>query len=593
MKGKAIFTTNFLLNGIFVIALFILVFTSSVTYKHTVVINESTELLVHSYQIQIQLERLESFVKEAETGQRGYIITKDPNFLQPYNSAREEIKNPVFTLKYLTSQNPQQQQNLDSLLRLVNLRFALLAASLDIISDEHSDKKMLDENMTKGKNVMDYMRIQINMMVDLEVANFNKHQKKYNREISITPVFTLILFIFTMIFLIISYLKIQKDLIIQRKTNEKLLISIESIKHAEIIGEFGISQWDMKTGEVSFSDNLYALLGCEPQSFEPTVDNYLKFVHPDDRHIVSDGREKIMENNANPLEYRIIRKDGELRHFKSMGKIITDTERSKLHVGIDRDITQQHLSELALVERNRELENIVNELDSFNRVASHDLQEPLRKIQTFISRLSDKELAKISDTSREYIAKIKTSANTMRMLIDDLLLFSRANKIEKVFEQTDFNILIENVRQELSQTIEEKNAVLTVAHLPNLNVIAFQIQQLFVNLIGNSLKYCKPDIYPEINIDCELIQSNDYPILNTDAQKRYYKISVTDNGLGFEQKYAETIFTLFQRLHNKSEYPGTGIGLSICKKIVENHNGFIIAEGKPGMGSTFTVFLPE
>jgi light-regulated signal transduction histidine kinase (bacteriophytochrome) len=179
------------------------------------------------------------------------------------------------------------------------------------------------------------------------------------------------------------------------------------------------------------------------------------------------------------------------------------------------------------------------------------------------------------------------------MLIDDLLLFSRANKIEKVFEQTDFNILIENVRQELSQTIEEKNAVLTVAHLPNLNVIAFQIQQLFVNLIGNSLKYCKPGIYPEINIDCELIQSNDYPILNTDAQKRYYKISVTDNGLGFEQKYAETIFTLFQRLHNKSEYPGTGIGLSICKKIIENHNGFIIAEGKPGIGSTFTVFLPE
>ena len=592
MKGKAIFTTNFLLNGIFVIALFILVFTSSVTYKHTVVIAESTELLVHSYKIQIQLEQLESYVKDAETAQRGYIITNDSNFLQPYNSAREAIKRPLFSLKYLTSQNLKQQQNLDSLLRLVNLRFALLAASLDIIAKENSNKRRLDENMTKGKIVMDYMRIQINKMVDLEIANFNQHQKKYDREISITPIFTLILFFFTMIFLIVSYLKIQKDLIIQRKTNEKLLISIESTKHAEIIGEFGISQWDMKTSEISFSDNLYALLGCEPQSFKPTAENYLKFVHPDDRPTVSDKTKMIIDDNIYPLEYRIIRKDGELRHFKSMGKIITDNDRSKLHVGIDRDITQQHLSELALVERNRELENIVNELDSFNRVASHDLQEPLRKIQTFISRISDEELAKMSNASKEYIAKIKSSANTMRMLIDDLLLFSRANKIEKVFEQTDFNILIDNVRQELSQTIEEKNAVLTVARLPKLNVIEFQMQQLFVNLIGNSLKYCKPDISPEIIIDCELIQPNDYPILKTDTQEKYYKISVTDNGLGFEQKYADTIFILFQRLHNKSDYPGSGIGLAICKKIVENHHGFITAEGKPGIGATFTIYLP-
>lgn len=592
MKGKAIFTNNFLLNGIFVIALFILVFTSSVTYKHTVVIAESTELLVHSYKIQIHLEQLESYVKDAETAQRGYIITNDSDFLQPYNTAREAIKKPLFSLKYLTSQNLQQQQNLDSLLRLVNLRFALLAASLDIISKENSNKGMLDENMAKGTNVMDYMRIQINRMVDLEIANFNQHQKKYNREISITPIFTLTLFIFTLVFLIISYLKIQQDLTIQRKTNEKLLISIESTKHAEIIGEFGITQWDMKTNEISFSDNLYSLLGCEPQSFEPTAENYMKFVHPDDRHIVSDRTKKTINDDTYPLEYRIIRKDGALRHFKSMGKIITDNEKSKLHVGIDRDITLRHLSQLALIERNRELENTVNELESFNRVASHDLQEPLRKIQTFISRISDKELSKMSDTSKEYIEKIKKSANTMRKLIDDLLLYSRANKIEKVFEQTDFNILIENVRQDLSQTIEEKNAILMVANLPKLNVIAFQIQQLFVNLIENSLKYCKPNIYPEIKIECELVQANENPVLESTANSRYYKISVTDNGLGFEQKYADTIFILFQRLHNKSEYPGTGIGLSICKKIIDNHHGFITAEGKPGIGSTFTIYLP-
>jgi len=180
----------------------------------------------------------------------------------------------------------------------------------------------------------------------------------------------------------------------------------------------------------------------------------------------------------------------------------------------------------------------------------------------------------------------------MRMLIDDLLMFSRANKIEKVFEKTDFNDIIESVCQELSQIIDEKKAVISCDHLPALNVIPFQIQQLFTNLIGNSLKYNKPNVPPEIEIECEITSAAEIPGLETNAPTNYYKISVTDNGLGFEQKYADNIFILFQRLYNKSEYPGTGIGLAICKKIVENHNGYITAEGKPDIGSTFTIFLP-
>ncbi len=592
MNPKAIFTNAFLLNGIFVIALFILVFTSGISYKHTIAIAESTQLLVHSYKIQIQLEQLESYVKDAETGERGYIITRDSNFLQPYNSAWEEIKEPLFSLQYLTSQNIQQQHNLDSLLHLVNLRFELLATSLNISAEKGFKKSLLDQNMVKGKKVMDLIRNQINKMIDLERVNFNEHQITYNREISFTPVFTLFLFIFTMIFLTISYLKIHQDLVIQKKTNEKLLISIESIKHAEIIGEFGTSLWDLKTNEIFFSDNLYSLLGCEPQSFESTVENYLKFVHPDDRHIVDNGAKNATDNNVYPREYRIIRKDGELRYFKSMGKIITDNERSKLHIGVIKNVTPYWLSNIALEEKNLELGKIIKELEAFNRVASHDLQEPLRKIQTFISLISDKELPSMSESGKEYFAKISTSANRMRTLIDDLLLFSRSNKIEKVFEKTDFNLILEIVRQELSQVIEEKNVIINSAQLPILNVIPFQIQQLFINLIGNSLKYSKPGISPIITIGCEIIFSSDYPLLKTDNQKKYYKISVTDNGLGFEQKYAENIFILFQRLNHKTEYPGTGIGLAICKKIVENHQGFITAEGKPDIGATFTIFLP-
>jgi light-regulated signal transduction histidine kinase (bacteriophytochrome) len=171
-------------------------------------------------------------------------------------------------------------------------------------------------------------------------------------------------------------------------------------------------------------------------------------------------------------------------------------------------------------------------------------------------------------------------------------LFSRTNKAEEVFEKTDLNLLLENANQELAQNIEETNAIIQSDQLPDLNVIPFQIQQLFVNLIGNALKYCKPDIPPVIKIECAKLAPDHYPDFIKDKRKKYYKISVSDNGLGFEQQYAEKIFLLFNRLHQKSDYPGSGIGLSICKKIAENHNGFIIAEGNPGVGATFSVFLP-
>jgi signal transduction histidine kinase len=180
----------------------------------------------------------------------------------------------------------------------------------------------------------------------------------------------------------------------------------------------------------------------------------------------------------------------------------------------------------------------------------------------------------------------------MRVLIDDLLLFSRTNKNEKIFEITDLNILLENAKQDLAQVIEDKNARIISLALPELKVIPFQIQQLFTNLIGNSLKYSKPDVSPVINIDFKLINSNEEPELNNVSSKKYLKISISDNGLGFEQQYADNIFILFHRLHQDSEYEGTGIGLSICKKIVENHSGFIKAEGKLGVGAIFTFFLP-
>ncbi len=589
---KSVIKSAFFLKALFVISIFMLLYISSVSYKHTKALNESSDLLVHSYKIQYQLEHVLSMLKDAETGQRGFIIARNPVFLKPYKSVEDQIYASFIKIKALTIVDQQQQANLDSLLKLIYARLDLMELSLESIRKNTVTEDQLNENLLSGKNVMDNIRTQINKMEDLEISYFNEHQKKYEREVVFSPVSTFIFAIFSLLVFILSFIKINKDLSVLRKSNTELMITNESIKHAEVIGEFYISQWNLGTGELTYSDNLYSLLGCEPQSFIPSTENFIKFVHPEDEAIVREAADSIaIHGKTYPHYYRIIRADGELRYFMSTGKFISD-EKSKMHIGIGKDITDHHLSKVALEERNHELEQSIKELESFNRVASHDLQEPLRKIQTFISRITDNDKVNLSDQGKEYISRIDSSAKKMRILIDDLLLFSRTNKAEKIFEKTDLNLLLENANQELAHEIEEKNAVIQAAQLPVLNVIPFQIQQLFVNLIGNALKYSKPDAAPVIKINCEKLAVRDYPGFISDTRKKYFKISISDNGMGFDQQYAEKIFILFHRLHHTSEYVGTGIGLSICKKIAENHSGFIVAEGELGVGATFRVYLP-
>jgi len=171
----------------------------------------------------------------------------------------------------------------------------------------------------------------------------------------------------------------------------------------------------------------------------------------------------------------------------------------------------------------------------------------------------------------------------MQGLINALLNYSRLNTTTTAHESTDLNKILEDVKTDLNELILEKQAVINSSNLPVLHVIPHQFTQLFTNVIVNSSKYQRPDVAPLININAEMVQHNKLP---------YWKISVADNGIGFDQQYADRIFEMFQRLHGRMEYEGTGIGLAICKKIVQNHNGFITATGKPGEGATFKIFLP-
>ena len=261
----------------------------------------------------------------------------------------------------------------------------------------------------------------------------------------------------------------------------------------------------------------------------------------------------------------------------------------------ERKISEENVKQLniKLLENIDKLEEANKDLDNFAFIASHDLHEPLRKIQTFISLIQKEEISNMSMAGREYLKRMTASTNRMRSLIDDLLSYSRTNTGGQVFEIVNLKELMDVVHQELSLVIEEKNATIKSTSLPKLFVQKEQFKQLLINLIGNSLKYTRDGVEPLIHVKSEKVKLNEVPGVTDGVNKVFYKISISDNGIGFEPEYAERIFVLFQRLHHQSEYSGTGIGLAICKKIVENHNGLITAEGKPGAGSTFNIFLTQ
>lgn len=252
------------------------------------------------------------------------------------------------------------------------------------------------------------------------------------------------------------------------------------------------------------------------------------------------------------------------------------------------EITERKQAQSKLQAYTVKLEKSNRELQDFAFVASHDLQEPLRKIQAFGDRLQTKFGDKLGDQGKDFLGRMQNAAKRMQILIEDLLSFSRVTSQVQPFAPVSLSKVIEGVVSDLEARIDRTKGKVTITALPNheltnelpiINADASQMRQLFQNLIGNALKFHQPEIPPEVQVSgC--------------IKDGYCEIRVTDNGIGFEEKYLDRIFTVFQRLHTRTEYEGTGIGLAICRKIVEGHNGTITATSHPNQGATFIIVLP-
>lgn len=385
---------------------------------------------------------------------------------------------------------------------------------------------------------------------------------------------------------------------------EKLERSEQFIKHIADASPTVLYLFDARIGRIVYVNNeIENVLGYAPaEILEMGAKVIWEIYHPDDfkkiaqrfsRYKRGSQPEKLLFN----FECRMKHKNGSWRWMLVREVVFSATADQYITevLGAVLDITDRKHIEEELFQKTIALQQSNTSLEEFAYVASHDLQEPLRKISTFGDRLLSRHSESLREEGRAYLEKIVNSSVRMQQMINDLLSISTISG-DKEYSYYSLQRLLNEVLQTLEYKLETSGASVKTDGLPGANVIVSQFRQLFQNLVSNSLKFSRKDgTSPVINIAHAILKEEDIPqrfISNLAKANGYLQLTFTDNGIGFDEKFADKIFVIFQRLHNKTEYDGTGIGLSICKKIVENHGGVIFARGKPNEGASFTIIIP-
>lgn len=319
--------------------------------------------------------------------------------------------------------------------------------------------------------------------------------------------------------------------------------------------------------------------------------------HTEDFHLLPARKEsgKNFQQVDSMIQYecRLKNKDDEWKWFLVREIVFKVDENGSIKqiLGAALDINRRKEMERTILQNTLQLEQSNASLEEFAYVASHDLKEPLRKISTFGDRLVATQAEKLLPEGKLYLQKIVDASQRMQTMINDLLSISMISN-NTAFENYSLQTILEEAVQTLEYKIEQNNAIVTFDTLPEAQIIPSQFRQLFQNLLSNSLKFVREGIQPAIRIHCSVVDAKDLASYQLRQASKYYKIEFSDNGIGFENEFAGKIFAIFQRLHGRSEYEGSGIGLAICKKIIEHHGGIIYANGVPNEGATFTIILP-
>jgi PAS domain S-box-containing protein len=375
---------------------------------------------------------------------------------------------------------------------------------------------------------------------------------------------------------------IVRDITMRKVMEATLKKSERSLAESQHIAHIGSWEWNLKTGDISWSNELYLIYGVDPNTFTPTLSSFADYMHPDDEEYVNQNVDQLLSDcKSHNFDFRIILDDGSIRVLNTIAEVAEFDKNGEpcIIVGINQDITERKEIELKLNENIKKLAQSNNELEQFAYITSHDLREPLRMITSFLQLLERRYKDQLDQDANEFIGFAVDGAKRLDAMTNDLLQYSRITSEKRKVTSVNLEHVLEHVLTNLKMQIEENNAVITHDPLPILYGDEKLKVQLFQNLISNAIKYRSQEP-PKIHISAT-------------KKKNQYLFSVKDNGIGMSPKYLEQIFTIFKRLHTHEEYEGTGIGLAIAQKIVHQQGGQIWAESEPGKGSTFYFTIPE
>ncbi len=556
--------------------------------RSTGIFIRSAEQVAHAHEVLEILEQAKRQLMELESARRGFLFSGDERWLAGFENAEVRLRANFDALKASTTA-PEQTKRVVGLRNLLHRSVALQTAEIETRREHGAAAALEVFNQHASEDLTEAI---MQLLDDFEVG----HRKTLVERAEVTEsVAQATQFAIaaggalTFAALIVACSMILRDIAARRRAEESLaaehnlLISIMDTMPNHVF---------LKDAKGSFILNNAAhrrYLGlAEHESIEGrTVADYFpaataEKILEDDRQVIESGQAIL---NREQLIQQVDRED-----WLETSKVpLRDTDGRIIGlVGVSSNISKRKEAEEQLVRFAAQLERSNTELQNFASVASHDLQEPLRKIQAFGDRLKVKCSDALGEQGLDYLARMQNAAERMQVLIQDLLKLSRVTSRAQPFESCDLNKILSEVLTDLEVAIETQRAKVETQPLPTIDGDPVQLRQLFQNLISNALKFHQPDTEPRVEISARVSDS----IAGAKPGDRYCEITVRDHGIGFDQKFADQIFVVFQRLHSRAEYEGTGIGLAVCRKITDRHGGQIVAYSTPGQGASFIVTLP-